>query len=197
MDKDFLLRAYGGLYGPEAGPWNLSAEQKYLEYRITAFFEESFPVAHGARLCNVGIGAGCWDRYLSYRLNGGSLTSIDIDGQICRQLREGLENEGNPNPVAVVAKDVMDCGEFAGQFDIVTMVGSTLKEAGRHREVLEQLFRFLKPGGCLYYQSLDPAQTREETEGLCAENHMRVERFLAEKCYGREACYWKIVKLKS
>ena len=75
MDQDFLLKAYGALWGPEAGPWNLSVEQKYLEYRITAFFEENFPVARGADICNIGIGAGYWDRYLSYRLDGGSLTS--------------------------------------------------------------------------------------------------------------------------
>ena len=36
MDQDFLLKAYGALWGPEAGPWNLSVEQKYLEYRSQA-----------------------------------------------------------------------------------------------------------------------------------------------------------------
>ena len=83
LDKSFLLQSYGEENGPEAGPWNTSLESKYLEYRITAFFEKDFEIGQGAQLCNIGIGAGNWDRYLSYRLNGGNLTSIDLDGTIC------------------------------------------------------------------------------------------------------------------
>ncbi len=38
-EKAFLLHTYGEEYGPDAGPWNTSVESKYLEYRITEFFE--------------------------------------------------------------------------------------------------------------------------------------------------------------
>jgi hypothetical protein len=31
MDKDFLLKTYGACYNAEAGPWNLSLVNKYLE----------------------------------------------------------------------------------------------------------------------------------------------------------------------
>ena len=75
----FLLRAYGACWGPEAGPWNLSVQNKYLEYMFARFFEEHFPLPEYVRICNIGIGAGYWDRYLSYQLRGGSLTSIDVD----------------------------------------------------------------------------------------------------------------------
>lgn len=70
MDREFLLKTYGQCYDAEAGPWNLSLQNKNLEYVITRFFEENFTVRQGADLCNIGIGAGYWDRYLSYRLTG-------------------------------------------------------------------------------------------------------------------------------
>ena len=192
MDKDFLLRTYGSLYGPEAGPWNLSAEQKYLEYRATAFFEENFPVAEGEDICNVGIGAGYWDRYLSYRLQGGGLVSIDLDPQICRALEEGLRNEGNPAPVRVICKDVMECEGLEGRFGIVTMTGSTRMESGLFESILEKLFTFLKPGGSLFYQSLDPREEAAAVEALCQGQGFRVEKYLLDTRYGRKAQYWKI-----
>lgn len=79
IDKDFLLKTYSQMYAPEAGPWNLSVENKYLEYRFAQFFRDHFPVKEGTALCNIGIGAGAWDRFLSYQLRCGALTSIDID----------------------------------------------------------------------------------------------------------------------
>ncbi len=196
MNKDLLLQAYGALYGPEAGPWNLSAEQKYLEYRITQFFEENFSVPEGADLCNVGIGAGYWDRYLSYRLRGGTLTSIDKNPLCCCHLEAGLANEGNPNRVIVVPKDVMDCGDLAGRFDIVTMVGTTRQESGLFEDVLEMLFRFLKPGGSLYYQSLDQQEEKETFEALCCKNEVQPTKFLLDYTFGRKAHYWQVVAKK-
>ena len=50
MDKDFLLKTYGQCYGPEAGPWNLSVENKYLEYMFTKFFENNFSINEGYQL---------------------------------------------------------------------------------------------------------------------------------------------------
>lgn len=192
MDKEFLLKTYGALYDPEAGPWNLSVENKYLEYRITRFFEENFPVAEGADICNIGIGAGNWDRYLSYRLNGGALTSIDIDGGCCRALSEGLENEGNPNRVAVVNKNVMDCGELQGRFEIVTMIGSTRLESGLFESILTMAASFLKPGGGLYYQSLAQDENPANVRALCGKLGLRVEKYLQEKPFERWYHYWKI-----
>lgn len=60
----FLLKTYSQMYGPEAGPWNLSVENKYLMYRFqislkrilrwekqTAFAtSESVPV-NGMNIC--------------------------------------------------------------------------------------------------------------------------------------------------
>ena len=74
---------------------------KYLEYMLASFFEAHFTVGEDADLCNIGIGAGSWDRFLSYQLRGGQLTSIDRDEVCCRQLRLCLLHEGNPNRVRV------------------------------------------------------------------------------------------------
>lgn len=104
----FLLQTYSQMYAPEAGPWNLSAENHYLMYRFTDFFEKHFMVAEGTNICNIGIGAGEWDHYLSYKLKGGTLTSIDRLEICCRQLEERLICEGNPNAVKVICSDVME-----------------------------------------------------------------------------------------
>ncbi len=194
MDKDFLLQFYGSMYDSEAGPWNLSVENKYLEYMITKFFEENFEVKEGADICNVGIGAGFWDRYLSYKLVGGSLTCIDIDETCCRQLAECLLNENNPSKVNIIHSDVLEVNHLEGTFDIVTMVGSARLESGLYESILTKAFSMVKENGTFYYQSLDENETNEELTGLCAKNGMKVENYVADDNYGIVAQYWKIVK---
>ena len=194
MDKDFLLRAYGQCYDAEAGPWNLSVENKYLEYMFAKFFEENFLVAETTHICNVGIGAGYWDRYLSYRLKGGTLTSIDIDETVCRQLKECLVNEKNPNNITVIHSDVLTAAGLDNRFDIVTMVGSTRTESGLYEKIIEKTFSFLKKGGSLYYQTLDEAETKDDMAALCEKNRMIVDNYLLDPNYGFKAQYWKITK---
>ncbi len=194
MNKDFLLNAYGQCYDSEAGPWNLSVQNKYLEYMFAKFFEENFFVAEKTCICNVGIGAGYWDRYLSYRLKGGTLTSIDIDEIACRQLRECLVNEKNPNKVIVIHSDVMSVDGFDDQFDIVTMVGSTRMESGRYITIMEKVFSLLKKGGSLYYQTLDEKESQEDMASVCEKNNMRIDNYLLDQNYGFKAQYWKITK---
>lgn len=190
MDKDFLLKTYAQCHGPEAGPWNLSVENKYLEYLFAKFFEDFFPVPWEAKFCNIGIGAGMWDRYLSYRLRGGGLVSIDRDELCCRQLREGLALEGNPNPVEVICADVMSL-EYEGCFDIVTMVGSTKWESGQGAAILEKAISFVKPGGSLYYQSLDPNEDVHGVEEVCKCCKMKMEQYFREKTGELTAHFWK------
>ena len=194
MDKDFLLKTYGACWDAEAGPWNTSLANKYLEYMFAKFYEENFPVPPGAAVCNIGIGAGYWDRYLSYCLNGGTLTSIDIQEICCRQLKEGLENERNPNPVRIIHSNVMLLDELAGQFDIVTLVGSARRESGLHEEILSKAISFLKPGGSLYYQSLDEGETEEWVTAFCARNAVRKDMYLLDTAYNIRAQYWKLTK---
>lgn len=192
IDRDFVLQTYGKCYDSEAGPWNLSVENKYLEYMITKFFEENFTVEKDACICNVGIGAGYWDRYLSYKLNGGCLTSVDIDETICRQLKECLINEKNPNEVKVINADIMLLHDRDKRFDIVTMIGSTRLESGQYESIIEKVFSLLKDGGSLYYQSLDKNEKEEEIAALCEKNQMRIENYLVDTNYGFKAQYWKI-----
>ena len=194
MDKDLLLRTYGQCYDAEAGPWNLSLQNKYLEYMFAKFFEENFPVFPGAELCNIGIGAGYWDRYLSYRLDGGTLTSIDIREICCRQLEECLVNEKNPNPVRVIHSDVMLLDDLAGRFDIVTMVGSTRSESGLHEAILSKAVSFLKRGGSLFYQSLDREETEEWVRAFCEKDSVTAAAYLLDTAYGFKAQYWKLTK---
>ena len=193
-DKEFLLKTYGEEYGPDAGPWNTSVRSKYLEYRIAAFFEENFTVNDGNNICNIGIGAGSWDRYLSYNLKGGALTSIDIDEECCKLLELKLENENNPNSVEIINSDVLLIEGLDNSFDIVTMVGSTRLESGLFENILLKAIKLLKPGGCFYYQTLDKNEERERFENICKLSGMRIEKYLLDTKYGFKAQNYKAVK---
>lgn len=189
-EKDFLLHAYGELFDPEAGPWNTSAHSKYLEYRLADFFEQHIRVRPGDHICNIGVGAGAWDRFLSYQLKGGSLTSIDIEERCCRQLKLGLENENNPNTVCVICSDVLLVEGLDGQFDIVTMVGSTRLESGLYESILCKAISFLKSGGVFYYQTLDPAEERASFAEICEKSGLSIEQYLLDTSYGRKAQFF-------
>ncbi len=192
-DSEFLLHTYSQMYAPEAGPWNVSVENKYLEYRFADFFERYFPVASGALVCNIGIGAGEWDIYLSYRLKGGSLTSIDRLEICCRQLEQRLICEGNPNQVQVICIDAMTL-DFGERFDIVTMVGSTGRESGDSLSLLKQAMSFVKPGGGLYYQSMDPKEDLNAVIHAAHENRMRLGAYLEDDAYGFSCRYYRFEK---
>ena len=194
MDYKFLSQTYGQAYDSEAGPWNLSLANKYLEYMFTRFFEENFKVTKGDDICNIGIGAGYWDRYLSYQLKEGSLTSIDIDPLSCHQLRECLINEKNPNKVNIINSDIMLVENMAQQFEIITMVGSTRKEINLYDSVFEKIFSFLKNQGSLYYQTLDHRERKEDFISVCKKNGMKIENYLLDNSYGFRAQYWKEIK---
>lgn len=192
-DTAFLLKTYAAAYGPEAGPWNLSAANRYLEYRFAAFFEKHFPVADNANICNIGIGAGEWDRYLSYQLKSGSLTSIDRLEICCRQLKKRLLCEGNPNRVTVLCADAMTL-ELPSRFEIVTMVGSTVMESKMGLALLEKAMEFVKPGGALYYQSLDAAEDPNMVLQSVFSHGMRLSTYSEEESYGFHCRYYKFQK---
>ncbi len=189
-DVQFLLRTYSQMYGPEAGPWNLSLENKYLEYKFADFFETHFEVSENANICNIGIGAGEWDLYLSYKLKGGSLTSIDKEQVCCRQLERRLICEGNPNAVKVICSDAMLL-DFSEQFDIVTMVGSTVAEGGIGLALLEKAMGFVRPGGAVYYQSLDEREDRNAVIQAAYRQGLSLEAILVEAVYGFCCHYYK------
>ena len=191
--KEFLLRTYTQMYGPEAGPWNLSVENKYLMYRFADFFEKHFEVAEGACICNIGIGAGEWDEYLSYKLRGGSLTSIDRLEICCRQLEERLNAERNPNAVQVIRADALEL-DPAKEFDVVTMVGSTVMESGTGMQLLKKAFRFVKTGGAMYYQSIDPEEDGNVVLKTAFDQGMRLGAYLEDEAYGFRCRYYKFEK---
>lgn len=193
-DRSFLLHTYGRMYGPEAGPWNLSVRNRYLEYRFAEFFERHFAVADGMDLCNIGIGAGEWDRYLSYKLKNGSLTSIDRLEICCRQLEKRLVWEGNPNKVTVVCADAMEL-ELFGLFDIVTMVGTTGMESEDSQKLLEKVSGFLKNGGAIYYQSLDEREDCNDVFHLAHSLGLRIGAYEEDRTYGFCARYYQLVKI--
>ena len=193
-DRTFLLQSYGEEYGPDAGPWNTSVKSKYLEYRIAAWFEEHFVIPEGGHVCNIGIGAGSWDRYLSFRLRGGLLTSIDIDEECCRQMKLRLAFEKNPARVQVLHSDVLEVQGLDASCDLVTMIGSTRLESGLYRSILLKAFSLVKPGGQMYYQTLDREEDPAWFPDLCRSSGMLPEASLLDTACGFQAQYFQAVK---
>lgn len=189
-DREFLLKTYAQMYGPEAGPWNLSVENRYLEYRFADFFEKNFEISEGMDICNIGIGAGEWDRYLSYRLRGGSLTSIDRLEICCRQLEKRLICEGNLKRVQVVCADAMELN-FEDKFDLVTVVGTTGKESDDSIKLVERAKDYLKYGGQLYYQSLDEDEDPNTVLQAAFQVGLRLGAFEEDFSYGFKARYYR------
>ena len=191
----FLLQTYSQMYAPEAGPWNLSVKNKYLEYRFRDFFETHFTVPEDSQICNIGIGAGEWDTYLSYKIPKGSLTSIDMEDVCCRQLEQRLICEGNPNKITVIYADAMTL-DFKEQFDIVTMVGSTAIESGDGLALLAKAISFVKVGGAIYYQSLDDKEDCNTVMLTAFQNEMSLAAFVEDNGYGFRCHYYKFEKRK-
>lgn len=91
---------------------------------------------------------------IGYWLKGrGSLTSIDFDKEICEIFEYRQQREGHPNPAKVLCKSIFDLDLPKEKFDIVTLIGSAVNEAGNYGKCLDSCFNLLKQGGYLMYMA--------------------------------------------
>ena len=86
-----------------------------------------------------------------------------------------------------------DAGELAleGQFDIVTMVGSTVTESGMGLTLVEKAMDFVKAGGALYYQSIDSGEDSDRVIRAAHSRGMKLGAFAADDAYGFSCRYYK------
>ena len=187
-----LLRVYGDCWGGEAGAWNTSLQNKYLEYMFDRFLEENFPVEETDAILNIGIGAGYWDRYLSYKVPKGSLSSIDIDAACAENLKACLENERNPNQVTVLCGDAITY-ELDRKYDLVTIVGSSAAESGEVERIVSKAFSLLNENGAFYLQMLHRG-TAFDIDHWALGQGARIEKRLTDDTYDIRCAYYKIVK---
>lgn len=153
MDEK-LFRYYLELKSAEAGEWNTSPQCIYTELVTRDYIRKSFAVTNEIQVCNVGIGTGDWDDYLGYWLKGkGSLTSIDIDKELCELFTYRQQREEHPNPSKVLCKSIFDSDLPKDEFDIVTIIGSAINETGDFEKCLDSCFRLLKHDGYLMYMA--------------------------------------------
>jgi ubiquinone/menaquinone biosynthesis C-methylase UbiE len=152
--EDKLLQYYLALRHPEANEWNSSPPCLYTEMMTRDYVSKNFSLADGIQVCNVGIGTGDWDDYLGYWLKGrGSLTSLDIDKEICELFEYRQHRERHTNPSKVICASIFDPELPAAAFDIVTLIGSTVNEAGHMERCLDSCFRLLRDGGYLMFMA--------------------------------------------
>lgn len=187
-----LLKVYGECWGGEAGEWNTSLENKYLEYMFAKFFEGNFSVEKTGTILNIGIGAGYWDRYLSYKVPEGQLTSIDIDKEICDNMVACLKNENNTNPITIICDDALK-HDFNQQYDIVTLVGSAASETGAVADVIIRAIELLNDKGSLFLQVLHKEEGFD-IKAFCEKNNAIVDKMLVDESYEIHAEYYKITK---
>ncbi|MCR5154538.1 MAG: class I SAM-dependent methyltransferase [Lachnospiraceae bacterium] len=192
MDYKRLAEIYGECWGGEAGEWNTSLANKYLEFKITGFFEENFTVKPDFNILNVGIGTGYWDRYLSFKVPEGSLTSIDIDKECADNFKCCLQNENNIGRVTIICDDAAK-HVFEKKFDLITIIGSTAEESGNAEGLIKNAMSFLKDDGALYLQVFcrDP---KTDVKRMVDRLGMETETELSDDTYGIPCRYYKLKK---
>lgn len=182
-EKDYILEYYSEFNNEECGKWNTSLKSKWYDYKITEYFEENFNLKGAKFICNIGIGPGHWDRYLSYHMNEECrLISIDIDTDITETFRLCLENEQNNRNIEIINKDIFEYNP-KDKFDIITMVGSTVHEIGYYNEIFKKTTALLNDNGELYYSSVTKEETKEQlidalnNTGYIIADYQRLEKY--------------------
>jgi ubiquinone/menaquinone biosynthesis C-methylase UbiE len=153
-DAELFLH-YLSVGAPDAALWNLSPESLGLEATIRGTFVQRVKPKRGCRALNIGIGAGAWDDFLGYWLEGqGSLFSLDTDERIASVLAYRQWREGHTNPAHVLVADAAQLPFRPGSFDLVVMVGSTLTEAADAKTLLARCLSLVRPGGLVYLNQI-------------------------------------------
>ncbi|MDQ0059111.1 class I SAM-dependent methyltransferase [Paenibacillus harenae] len=177
MDNQ-LLDYYLALKSPEAGEWNSSPENLHAEWRTRDYIRKYVPLEVGFEACNIGIGTGDWDDFLGYWLKGrGRLTSIDINRDICELFAYRQRSEGHPNPSNVMNKSLFDPDLPQQAFDLVTMIGSTIDEAGQMKDGLDACFGLLKPEGRLMFMASLKSVSLDSLEQALSDFAYRIEQW--------------------
>lgn len=185
-----LLRVYGDCWGGEAGEWNTSVQNKYLECMFARFLEENFEIKPDDSILNIGIGAGYWDRYLSYKVPDGSLTTVDIDSTCAENLKACLQNEKNNNPVNIICADAIS-HDFGQRYDLVTMVGSSVVESGRAESIITKAFSLVKEDGAFYLQILQNGKNFDVGQ-WAARNQAVIAKQVIDDTYDIHCEYYRI-----
>jgi SAM-dependent methyltransferase len=171
IDDHLLLEFYRARSGPDAR-WNLSPEAAFLDYRLRTWFQAYLPPRRKPRVCNIGIGAGEWDDFIGYALErvDGTLTSVDSDREICDLFEYRQGREEHPNPARVICCDALQSpSELEKRFDMVTIIGSTVREIGNYEGTLAACSELLKPGGVLFYSDFYEFHAPELFESVATE----------------------------
>ena len=146
-----LFQHYLDLNGPDGtGAWNVSPECLYTQWATRDVLKAQFEARPGMAILNVGIGTGDWDDFLGYWAHESAVTSLDRDEAICALFAYRQQRERHPNPSRVVHADLLEADLARASFDLVTMIGSTLEEAGQFDRMLDACRALLKPEGRLF-----------------------------------------------
>lgn len=193
-EKNNILKYYGEFYNEECGKWNTSLKSKWYDYKISEYFEENFNLIEAINICNIGIGPGHWDRYLSYHMNTScKLVCVDIDYDITETFRLCLKNENNKRNVEIVNNDIFKYNPIV-KFDIVTMIGSTVQEIGFYKEIFEKAISILSDKGELFYSCVTKEETKEQLIDALAGTGGHVVDYQKLEKYGLVLINSKIIK---
>lgn len=146
MREDRELLAHYLARGAE--PWNVSLEAAWLDYELRAWVRARLPARWPLAACNIGIGVGLWDDWLAHELCT-SITSVDLDPEVCRTFELRQRRERHPFPSAVVCGDPSRGALRGARYDLITIVGSTLDEAYDRAALEHAAAAALAPGGAL------------------------------------------------
>ena len=194
-EKDYILEYYSEFNNEECGKWNSSLKSKWYDYKITEYFEDNFNLKGAKVICNIGIGPGHWDRYLSYHMNEECrLISVDIDTDITETFRLCLENEKNNRNIEIVNKDILNYNPI-DKFDIITIIGSTIQEIGCYTETFKKIISLLTDNGELYYSSVSKEESKEQLIKALDKTGYIISDYKKYEKYGLVLIVCRIVKL--
>jgi protein-L-isoaspartate O-methyltransferase len=162
VSEDTELLAHYIARGRE--PWNTSLEAAWLDYELRAFVMARLPKRRALSVLNVGIGVGLFDDWLGRVIgasNGGRITSVDRDLEICRIFEIRQRREQHPYPARVICGDVRDGVLGRQTFDVITVVGSTLEESGDRGATTRALQAALAPTGVLLVAEVGQGATAD------------------------------------
>lgn len=172
MNDQELFQYYLAMREQEPHQWNLSPKSLYMELETRDFLTRNYqPVAADSsspgtsiKACNIGIGVGEWDDFLGYFIAGkGQLTSVDINREICEVFKYRQQREGHTNPSHVVCEDFTRASLPENEYDLVTIIGSTLQESGKTKEVFAKTHEIMKVDGYLFVMNLEKYSSFQAT----------------------------------
>ncbi|MBS4197478.1 methyltransferase domain-containing protein [Lederbergia citri] len=100
-----------------------------------------------------------------------------MDSDICNIFSFRQQIEGHPNPSQVICENIIETTLGENQFDIVTIIGSTLEESKQYENVLDKCFNLLKDKGYIMVMDFEKNKSFEDFKKVISQSdHLIIDK---------------------